>query len=70
MTRTRINTNFGHYEQEDHAHLPRSRRLLIGAVQLILVAATVVLVGKFVFPMSGHAGSSGVSIQQPAAPAE
>jgi hypothetical protein len=54
----RVRTNFGPYEAEHRARVSRPRRLLRGAVQVILTAAVVVLAGVFLFPMSAHAGRS------------
>jgi hypothetical protein len=48
----RIPTNFGPYENEYRARVPRQRRLLGIALQLALVAIGVVLAGFFLFPMS------------------
>lgn len=53
---SRTPTNFGPYEHEYKARVPRRSRLLKLALQLALVAVAVTLAGLFLFPMSKPQG--------------
>jgi hypothetical protein len=54
----RIPTNFGSYEIDDRGRLPRARRWLWSALNLLAAVLAVVLAGLFLFPLNAHAGRS------------
>ena len=53
---SRTPTNFGPYEHEYKARVPRRRRLIKLALQLAVVAVAVTLAGLFLFPMTKPQG--------------
>ncbi|VTU13325.1 hypothetical protein SRS16CHR_00533 [Variovorax sp. SRS16] len=63
----RIPTNFGPYEAEDEACVPRSLRLLKTTLQLAATVAAVILASIFLFPLNAHAGRSCEQVRPSAA---
>ena len=55
---THRRTNFGPYEDEALASVPRLRRWLRTVVQALVLVALVVLASIFLFPLPAHAGRS------------
>ena len=60
---SRQSTNFGPYEREYRARVPRSRQWLALTLQAGLMAAAVITAGVFVFPMERQAQAAVVQNQ-------
>lgn len=63
---SKATTNFGPYDREYQARVPRERRLLKGILQVLLMLAAVILAGLFLFPLNAHSGRSGEHATQTA----